>query len=186
MKKTHIYKVLELGVIIVVLISVSFNFHSIIETPTVTPTIITVTKEILLYDNIWGSIYNAEKRQCDNTPLITGSKFRINPNKASEHRIIAISQEMLNSPYRVKLLNNPKSDLYKGKIAYGDTIWIESPHEKINGWWIVHDVKNQRYRQSVDFLQTKGDSSLYNNDPMWNGKFDNIKIYRMVKYKQTI
>lgn len=148
--------------------------------------IIDIEKRILLYDDVWGSIYNAEKRQCDNTPLVTGSGFKINPAKASDLRVIAISHEMLNSPYRAKLINNPESKLYKGKISYGDTIYVESPNEMINGYWVVHDTKNPRYRKSVDFLQTKGDATLYNNDPLWNGKFENIKIYKVVQYQETI
>lgn len=130
-----------------------------------------------IYDNIWGTIYHAEVRQCDDTPTITGDGSRINPYKASEHRWIAISQEMLDCEWRMGLLNDSTSALFKGKIEYGDTVWIESPYPTINGWWIVHDTKNKRYRNSVDFLQTKGDADLYNNDKYWNGRFDSIKIY---------
>ncbi len=135
----------------------------------------------LLYDDIWGTIYHPVKIQCDKTPTITGDGSRINPIKASEHRWIAISQEMLDCEYRQRLLNNPKSDLYRGKIQYGDTVWIDSDYKEINGWWIVHDTKNSRYRSSIDFLQTKGDGRLYNDNKLWNGKFDNIKIYRKIK-----
>lgn len=131
-----------------------------------------------IYDNIWGTIYHAEVRQCDDTPNITGDGSKINPYKASEHRWIAISQEMLDCEYRIQLLNDSTSALFKGRIEYGDTVWIESPYKTINGWWIVHDTKNKRYKNSIDFLQTKGDGSLYENNPMWNGRFDSIKIYR--------
>ena len=143
-----------------------------------------VIKYTLLYDNIWGAIYNAEKRQCDDTPLITGNNFKINPVRASEHRIIAISPEMLDSPFRVKLYNNPKSRLYKGKIKYGDTVLIDSPHPEINGFWVVQDTKSSKpqFMGSIDFLQTKGDGSLYNNNPLWSGKFENIKIYKVKNY----
>ena len=136
-----------------------------------------------IYDNIWGTIYHAEVRQCDATPTITGDGSRINPYKASEHRWIAISQEMLDCEWRMGLLNDSTSTLYKGRIEYGDTIWITSPYETINGWWIVHDTKNKRYRNSIDFLQTKGDGDLYNNDPMWNGRFDSIKIFSITDAK---
>ena len=132
----------------------------------------------LLYDNIWGTIYYPIKNQCDNTPTITGDGSKINPYNASKYRWIAISQEMLNSPYRVKLMNNPKNNLYKGKIHYGDTIWIESQYKEINGWWIVHDTKNKKHKNSVDFLQSVGDNTLFNNDDLWCGKFTNIKIYK--------
>jgi len=143
------------------------------------------TKE-LLYSNIWGSIYNSEKRQCDNTPTITGDGSHILPKRASKHRWIAISQEMLYSKYRQNLLLDKGCGLYDGKIRYGDTIWVDSPNKNINGWWVVHDTKNVTYRNSIDFLQTKGDGSLYNNNPLWNGKFENIRIYKLnnISYKQ--
>ena len=143
------------------------GFVVVFEPPTIEP----------IYDNIWGTIYHAEARQCDATPLITGDGSKINPYKASEHRWIAISQEMLDCEWRMGLLNDSTSALYRGRIEYGDTVWIESPYEAINGWWVVHDTKNKRYRNSIDFLQTKGDGTLYDNNPMWNGKFDSIKIY---------
>jgi len=136
----------------------------------------------LLYEDIWGTIYHAVEEQCDSTPTITADGSKINPYHASNHRWVAISQEMLNSAYRSTLVsdNNPR---FKGKIQYGDTIWIESPYETINGWWVVRDAKNLRYNNSIDFLQTVGDASLYNNDPYWSGKFDSIKIYQIKNYK---
>jgi len=133
----------------------------------------------LLYENVWGSIYNADTSQCDSTPTQTATGHRINPYKASEQRWIAISQEMLDNNYRASLVKNPKSQLFKGKIEYGDTVWIESPHNSINGWWVVRDAKNAKLRKSIDFLQTVGDNTLYNNDPQWSGKFDGISIYKL-------
>ena len=134
----------------------------------------------LLYENVWGSIYHAEISQCDSTPTQTATGHRINPYRASEQRWIAISQEMLNNSYRASLVKNPKSQLFKGKIEYGDTVWIESPHNNnINGWWIVRDAKNAKLRKSIDFLQTVGDNTLYNNDPQWSGKFNDISIYKL-------
>ncbi|MDA3780487.1 MAG: hypothetical protein PF487_09775 [Bacteroidales bacterium] len=132
-----------------------------------------------VYDNVWGTIYNAKKRQCDNNPTITGDGSRIDIKNASNLRWIAISQEMLNCRYRQKLMNDSTSTLYKGKLHYGDTVWIQSSNENINGWWIVHDTKNKRYVKSIDFLQTKGDGSLYDNNPDWDGKFREIKIYKV-------
>jgi len=137
-----------------------------------------IPKFCLIYDNIWGTIYHAVEKQCDESPTITGDGSRINPYKASEHRWIAISQEMLDDEYRQQLLNDSSSTLFKGKIQYGDTIWIKSPYEEINGWWIVHDTKNRRYTNSIDFLQTIGDGSLYRNNTQWHGRFDGIRIYK--------
>lgn len=167
--KNFVYKIIAFVAIFILSSSIVCNDGIVVEfeIPTIEP----------LYNNIWGTIYHAEVRQCDDTPTITGDGSKINPYKASEHRWIAISQEMLDSQMRVKLLNDSTSALYKGKIEYGDTVWIESSNEAINGWWVVHDTKNKRYRNSIDFLQTKGDGTLYNNDSMWNGRFDSIKIY---------
>jgi hypothetical protein len=92
---------------------------------------------------------------------------------------------MLDCGYRQKLVNDSTSTLYKGRLQYGDTVWIQSNNENINGWWIVHDTKNKRYTKSIDFLQTKGDGSLYNNNKNWNGKFPNIKIYK-TKFNQKL
>ena len=132
-----------------------------------------------LYNNVWGTIYNAEKRQCDNNPTITGDGSFIDINNASGLRWVAISQEMLDCECRVKLLNDSTSTLYKGKIQYGDSVWVQSDNENINGWWVVHDTKNMRYTKSIDFLQTKNDGSLYDNNPNWDGKFRDIKIYKV-------
>ena len=136
-----------------------------------------------IYSDIWGTIYHAEAEQCDDTPTITGDGSKIDIYNASKLRWLAISQEMLNCEYRTKLHNNNSSPLYKGKIKYGDTVWVESPHKSINGLWIVHDTKNMRYRKSIDFLQTKNDDSLYNGDKLWSGRFDNIKIYKYCDVK---
>jgi hypothetical protein len=137
----------------------------------------TVFKIQPLYSNIWGTIYHAEIAQCDSTPNITGDGSIINPDIASELRWIAISQDMLDCEYRYSLLSDKSSNLFKGKIKYGDSIWIESSNKKINGWWIAHDTKNKRYRNTIDFLQTKGDANLYDNNKLWSGKFIDIKIY---------
>lgn len=39
----------------------------------------------LLYDNIWGTIYNPTTKQCDKSPNITGDGSRINPKIASKY-----------------------------------------------------------------------------------------------------
>ena len=145
-----------------------FNYTHIIEK----------TKGELLYDDIWGTIYHAEKKQCDETPLITGDGSKINPDSASSQRWIAICHEMLDDEYRRNKLNDSTSDRFRGKIKYGDTVWIESDIPQINGWWVVHDTKHKRVKNSVDFLQTKGDGRLYSNNKLWSGRFHNLKIYK--------
>jgi 3D (Asp-Asp-Asp) domain-containing protein len=130
----------------------------------------------LLYENVWGSIYSAENSQCDSTPTITADGSEIDINHASKLRWIAVSQDILNDKCRAKLY--PNDNHFKGKIQFGDTIWIVSPYKNINGWWVVHDTKNSRMNNSIDFLQTMGDGNLYNHSKQWSGKFKHIKIYR--------
>lgn len=149
------------------------------------PNKIYVVHRELLYEGVWGTIYHAEFRQCDDTPTITGSGYKIDPTRASDLRIIAISQEMLYDMNRRSMIDTTIDNRFNGKIAYGDTVWIESPKDTlgnylfphINGYWVVHDTKNKRYEMSIDFLQTKNDGTLYNNDPLWSGKINDIKIY---------
>jgi len=169
---------------LVLMLSVAYLSSRVVSTSSVMTKLVvsptdTTPKPVInpIYDDIWGTIYHAEVRQCDATPTITGDGSRINPYKASEHRWIAISQEMLDSKWRVELLNDSTSNLYKGRIQYGDTVWVSSYNPTIDGWWVVRDTKNKRYQNSIDFLQTKGDANLYNYDPMWCGRFNDIKIY---------
>lgn len=142
------------------------------------------TKTSLIYDNVWGTIYHAEKRQCDETPTITGDGSKIKLDSASNQRWIAICHEMLDDEYRRNKLNDSTSDRFKGKIKYGDTVWIESSNTRINGWWVVHDTKHKRVRNSVDFLQTKGDESLYWGNKLWSGRFHDLKIYKYENIQQ--
>ena len=141
--------------------------------------LVNMPKLTLLYDNVWATVYNPENNQCDETPYLTGDGSKIDKKKINGLRWIAISQEMLNCAERQKLLTYSRTDLYKGKINYGDTIWISSKHPEINGWWVVHDTKNARIKNSIDFLQSKGSESLY-------GKWKNIKIYTLnyMSYKE--
>lgn len=99
----------------------------------------------LIYDNIWGMIYHAEKKQCDNSPRITGDGFFIHDlDNASKLKWIAISQNMLNDSWRKSLVNDNR---FSGKLKYGDSIIIISEKNcNINGIWIVKDCKNKRYK----------------------------------------
>ena len=94
----------------------------------------------LLYDNVWATVYNPEKNQCDETPFLTGDGSIINNETINNLRWIAISQEMLNCANRQKLLTYSRTNLYKGKINYGDTIWISSKFPEINGAELAYKI----------------------------------------------
>ena len=142
----------------------------------------TISKLEPIYDDVWGSLYNPEYDQCDNTPTITADGSKINYSTASTHRWVAISQDLLNNQYRLKnFIKDSTDNRFRGKIKFGDTIWVDSPNPNINGIWVVHDVMNKKYKNAIDFLQTTGDSKLYGNDKLWDGKFKNIVIYKIVK-----
>lgn len=163
--------------ILILILTISCNETANNETNNKTTHETIVDSPTPIYNNVWGTIYHAEESQCDDSPNITGDGSYINTTNASNLRWIAISHEMLDCDYRESLINDPKSSLYKGKIEYGDTIWVISPNETLNGMWIVHDTKHYRYKNSIDFLQTKGDGTLYNNNQLWCGRFDSIEIY---------
>jgi 3D (Asp-Asp-Asp) domain-containing protein len=173
MKRTVIYKIILITAMFFISIGMANNVDDISTTEN------KMVIKSLLYSEVWGSAYNANTNQCDDSPTITGDGSKIDTKRASQLRWIAISQDMLNCEYRKSLLLCERTNLYKGKIQYGDTVWIESSNEKINGWWVVHDTKNVRYKNSIDFLQSSGDGTLYSNETTWNGKFDDIKIYTL-------
>lgn len=136
----------------------------------------------LIYDDVWGSLYNPEPDQCDDTPTITADGSHIDSLNASQQRWIAVSPDLLWSPLRHRLFVTDSTDnRYQGKIKFGDTIWVESPNPKINGKWVVHDLMNKAFKNAVDFLQTTGDGGLYNNDRLWDGKFKIISVYKISK-----
>ena len=136
-------------------------------------------KFTLLYTKVEGTIYNPVKSQCDGTPNITGDGSHFDVKKASSLRWIAVSQDMLYSPRRAKMINDPEDKRFKGHLEYGDTIWIKSKCKELNGWWVVKDAMNSKCTKSIDFLQTVGDQTLYNCNKLWSGSWQDIRIYRL-------
>jgi len=91
--------------------------------------------------NITITMYYAVEGQCDDTPLVTACGYKINPEKASEQKWIAVSRDLLK------------------KFKYGDKVKISNAGEK-DGIYKVSDTMNKRYKNRVDILETKG-TSLY-------------------------
>jgi hypothetical protein len=88
-----------------------------------------------------GTVYNPEISQCDSDPFTTADMSRINLKKLKnkEIRWVALSRDLLKR--------------WGGSIDYGDSIFIVGGEKE--GWWVVHDCMNKRYKNRIDFLEYK-------------------------------
>ena len=106
-------------------------------------------KEII---HVVATMYYAVENQCDSDPLITACMYKINPNKASEHKWIAVSRNLLK--------------MNGGKFEYGDKIRIFGCVKK-SGIYTIADTMNKRFKNKIDILETQG-TPIY--------KYNNVKI----------
>jgi 3D (Asp-Asp-Asp) domain-containing protein len=108
---------------------------------TITPTseVVTVTT------------YTPSVEECDSTPHITASGFKIDTLNPKRHKIIAVSRDL------------------KRKWKFGTKIRITGIG-KYSGTYIVKDVMNKRYRKRIDILLGKQNKQF---------KFTRIKIYKI-------
>jgi 3D (Asp-Asp-Asp) domain-containing protein len=107
--------------------------------PTLKPEQVTVTT------------YTPSVEECDSTPNITASGFKIDTLNPKRHKIIAVSRDL------------------KRKWKFGTKIRITGMG-KHNGTYIVKDVMNKRYKKRIDILVGKQDKKF---------KFTGIKIYKI-------
>jgi len=105
--------------------------------------------------NVTVTMYNAVVSQCDSDPLITAGMYKINPKKATEHKWVALSRNLL-----VR---------WGGNYNYGDKIEIIGIGDR-DGVYTVVDTMNDRFTNRVDILETVG-TSLY--------KFDEVVITKI-------
>ena len=104
---------------------------------------------------VTATMYNAVVNQCDEDPLVTAGMFKINPNKASQHKWIAMSRNLLR--------------YFGGKFKYGDKVKIIGCGRK-SGIYTVVDTMNERYFNRIDILETVG-TPLY--------KYKNVRVYKV-------
>lgn len=97
---------------------------------------------------VTATVYNAVESQCDASPLITASGFRLDPNDQYQHRVVGISRDL------------------KHYLNFGDSIYVTGT-DIYDGWWYVEDVMAARWYRRIDFLI---------NDDMPIGKWNNVKI----------
>lgn len=115
-----------------------------------------IDEVVAISADVTATMYNAVVGQCDADPLTTAGMYKINPNKASEHKWVALSRDLLKR--------------WGGQFDYGDTIRIENAGDK-SGEYTVVDTMNKRFTNKIDILETTG-TPLY--------KYDNVKIIKIM------
>lgn len=87
------------------------------------------------FKKIKATYYNPTAGQCDKTPLITGSGYKINLKKLKnkEIKVVALSRDLLK--------------IY----PYGSTIYVHQPVH-LRGHYKVEDTMNSRFKNRIDFL----------------------------------
>jgi len=95
--------------------------------------------------------YTPTAEECDSTPLITASGFKINESNPKRHRIIAVSRDL------------------KRKYKFGTKLRIKGAG-KYDGTYTVRDVMNKRYTKRIDILVGKRDKQT---------KVKKVKVYKL-------
>lgn len=105
------------------------------------------------------TVYHPTKRQCDKTPLITASNSKINVDELKNQNIrwMALSRDLLKR--------------WNGEFHYGDTVLITSGDSQIDGFWIVKDTMNKRYKNRGDLL--------FDSQVRKLGKWKNVEISKV-------
>ena len=113
-------------------------------------------EEVLDIDkhNVTVTMYNPTRGQTDRTPNITADGTRINPNKASSYRYIALSRNLLKR--------------WGGPFDYGDYVVIEGAGI-YSGVYQVKDTMSPRFTNRVDILRSRGSKHF---------KYTNVTLYR--------
>ena len=150
--KNNILKVILVGVLIVL--------HHIVFLDKETKIEISVekTKERTnqIVTEVTATMYNAVENQCDSDPLVTAGMYKINPRKASQHKWVALSRDLLKR--------------WGGEFQYGQKVKITGCGEK-DGVYTVVDTMNPRFTNKIDILETQG-TPLY--------KYENVKIIKIL------
>lgn len=116
----------------------------------------TLERKLIIIHNVTATMYNPVISQCDKDPLITAGMYKINPKKASKHRWIAVSRNLLKR--------------WGGRFHYGDKVSISGAGHK-NGVYKIVDTMNPRFKNRIDFLETKGTKHY---------KYTNVLIRKLI------
>lgn len=93
-------------------------------------------------DTVLITWYNPSEDQCDSDPLITADMSVIDLEELKNRNIrwIAVSRDLLKT------------------YSLGDTVTIDSPNQRVNGEWVIHDVMNKRFTKRIDLLVSEDDT----------------------------
>jgi len=105
-----------------------------------------------LYETVTLTTYSPTLQECDSTPNITASGFKINLKNPKKHRIIAVSRDL------------------KKKWKFGTRVRIKNAG-KYNGIYTVKDVMNKRYKNRIDLLIGEDDKHT---------RIKNVKIVKVI------
>lgn len=94
---------------------------------------------------VTATMYMPTVGQCDSTPLVTACGKKINPKKASEHKWIAVSRDLLKV------------------FKYGDKVQLTNAGDK-DGVYTITDTMNKRFKNKIDILETEGTPLYKLND----------------------
>ena len=103
------------------------------------------------YDIVTVTMYSPSVEECDSTPLITASGYKINPINPRKQRIIAISWDL------------------KKKYKFGKKVKVLGIG-KYSGTYTVRDLMNKRHKKRIDILVNVEDKQT---------KFERAKLYKI-------
>jgi hypothetical protein len=105
------------------------------------------------------TIYHPVNRQCDSTPLITACNSKINVDDLHSQRVrwMALSRDLLKR--------------WKGKFSYGDTVLVTAGDPEIDGFLIIKDTMNKRYKNRGDLL--------FHSEVRKSGKWNSVELSKV-------
>lgn len=103
------------------------------------------------YDIVTVTMYSPSVEECDSTPLITASGYKIDPINPRKQKIIAISWDL------------------KKKYKFGKKVKVLGIG-KYSGTYTVRDLMNKRHKKRIDILVNVEDKQT---------KFERAKLYKI-------
>lgn len=107
----------------------------------------------MVSDHTTATVYNAVASQCNKSPLVTASRFQLQPDRINDYRIIAMERTMM----------------AEFGLSYGDVVRVEGAGD-YDGLWQIQDTMNKRFagQHKIDFLVPEN---------VRTGKWTNVRVY---------